>query len=180
MFVQFYSVAEKESLRITSTRPRTVGRASCSDRELLCRNWSKTQTKVKLEEIWQWKKRNVVINIRFSVMSLSEQREALFIGSELYPLLTASAQFKRIFRLDAINVQQLRTFVDLLLSGQEMLQIKTVKYTREWDGAREYSESKCSGNTSHLHMLRKDSEVQVLRMIPSPSVRGSLRDHSWV
>ena len=60
-------------------------------------------------------------------VSENEQIEALFIGKELYPLITAPAQIKRTFRLVTINVQQLRTFADPLLTGQETLQIKTVK-----------------------------------------------------
>jgi len=63
-------------------------------------------------------------------VSKNEQREALFISIELYTLLTAT-QIKHRFRLVAINLQQLRTFVDSLLPGQEMLQIKTVKYSGE-------------------------------------------------
>ena len=54
----------------------------------------------------------------------NEQGETLFIGTELCPLLTAPAQIKHMFRLVAINMQQLRTFTYPLLLGQETLQIK--------------------------------------------------------
>ena len=53
--------------------------------------------------------------------------KALFIGTEHYPLLTAPLQIKRTFSLVAINVQQLRMFIDSILPGQKILQIKTVK-----------------------------------------------------
>ena len=71
---------------------------------------------------------NVAVNLRF-LFSLSPimNIEALFIGTEHYSLLTTPAQIKGTFTLVAINVQQLRTFENLLLSGQETLQIKTVK-----------------------------------------------------
>ena len=55
------------------------------------------------------------------VVTQNEQRDALFIGTELYSLLTAPIQIKRTFRLIAINLQQLSTFAGPLLPGQETL-----------------------------------------------------------
>jgi len=87
--------------------------------------------------------------------------KALFIGTEHYPLLTAPLQIKRTFSLVAINVQQLRTFIDSILPGQKILQIKTVK---------------------DIGTVRRRSgifRVQVLgKYTESPSARERLRDPS--
>jgi len=157
-------VAVKESPGITSIRLRTVGRASYSDSELLPRNWIKTEINMTVGE-WRSSYRSQSLCV---IIPLNEQGESIFIGTELYLLLTAPTQIKRTFRLDAINVQQLRMSTDPLLPGQETLQVKTVK---DYGRVR-----KSSGNTPSLQVLGKDSEVQVLGIIPS--TRGLLRDHS--
>ena len=70
-------------------------------------------------------RRNVYVNLRVCVTIPRMNWEPLFIDTELCPLLTAPIQIKHLFRLVTINVQQLRTFTDSLLLGQETLQVKT-------------------------------------------------------
>ena len=119
----------------------------------------------------------------------NEQWETLFIDRKLYLLLIVPTQIKCTFRLVAINVQQLSTFTNPLLLGQETLQIKVKdfgrvrrssvifrvqvlrKYTaspgaRErlrGPSARDDPESKCSGSTPsslRVQVLGDDFEIK--------------------
>ena len=78
-------------------------------------------------------------------------------------------------------MQQLYAFADSLLPGQDTLRFKTRSTSEEWDGAREYSESKCSGiqllgvhsEVTSCQVLRNDSECSAPTL--SLSARESFR-----
>jgi len=100
-------------------------------------------------------RRNVDINLSLLCLTISENehREALYIGTELYPLLTAPAQIKCTFSLVAINMQQFCTFAIRFYRIKRRYKSKQWRTSEEWDRARKYSESKCSKNTPSLQVL---------------------------
>jgi len=120
--VRLYPVAVKESPRIISTRPKTAGKTSCSDKEFLLRNW------IKLEEIWQWEKKKCIYKTQSLCVTISEneQRGSIYRYSTTrykqppYKSSACSAWLQLMCNNSAHS--QIR-----FLSSQETLQIKTVK-----------------------------------------------------
>ena len=158
--VWLYPIAVKESPGTTSTQLRITGRDSYSYRELLPR-------KLKKSKKFNSERKEECSCISQFYVSENKQRDALFIGTELYPLLIAPHKSSACSSWLQLMCNFTRSQIHFY-RVKKRYKSKQWRTSGEWDRAREYSESKCLAITSRLQVLGKDLEVQVLGMIPSP------------